>query len=246
MSYACKTYYCNYESLNISISNIYYNDNIDLNVSAIYTKDNFERLTGYSDIDNYYNLIFISEEDYYSLFDKGNYQSSIYMKNVKEEDALVSELSSMGYDTLYVKDTILNDDALYIKILYMVELIGIFIALIALFFISYLIIKVILKSRNNYYSTIRMLGATKKDIKLLLNIELNLVLFISYIIILIVLLLVKLKYIQIDYLNSAITYLKFTDFIILYLILFVISLFISRKYSKKLFSSSIMRTYKEV
>ena len=183
---------------------------------------------------NYYNLIFISEEDYYSLFDKGNYQSSIYMKNVKEEDALVSELSSMGYD------------ALYIKILYMVELIGIFIALIALFFISYLIIKVILKSRNNYYSTIRMLGATKKDIKLLLNIELNLVLFISYIIILIVLLLVKLKYIQIDYLNSAITYLKFTDFIILYLILFVISLFISRKYSKKLFSSSIMRTYKEV
>ena len=246
MSYACKTYYCNYESLNISISNIYYNDNIDLNVSAIYTKDNFERLTGYSDIDNYYNLIFISEEDYYSLFDKGNYQSSIYMKNVKEEEALVSELSSMGYDTLYVKDTILNDDALYIKILYMVELIGIFIALIALFFISYLIIKVILKSRNNYYSTIRMLGATKKDIKLLLNIELNLVLFISYIIILIVLLLVKLKYIQIDYLNSAITYLKFTDFIILYLILFVISLFISRKYSKKLFSSSIMRTYKEV
>ena len=246
MSYACKTYYCNYESLNISISNIYYNDNIDLNVSAIYTKDNFERLTGYSDIDNYYNLIFISEEDYYSLFDKGNYQSSIYMKNVKEEETLVSELSSMGYDTLYVKDTILNDDALYIKILYMVELIGIFIALIALFFISYLIIKVILKSRNNYYSTIRMLGATKKDIKLLLNIELNLVLYISYIIILIVLLLVKLKYIQIDYLNSAITYLKFTDFIILYLILFVISLFISRKYSKKLFSSSIMRTYKEV
>ena len=152
----------------------------------------------------------------------------------------------MGYDSLYVKDTILNDDALYIKILYMVELIGILIALIALFFISYLIIKVILKSRNNYYSTIRMLGATKKDIKLLLNIELNLVLFISYIIILIVLLLVKLKYIQIDYLNSAITYLKFTDFIILYLILFVISLFISRKYSKKLFSSSIMRTYKEV
>ena len=43
MSYACKTYYCNYESLNISISNIYYNDNIDLNVSAIYTKDNFEK-----------------------------------------------------------------------------------------------------------------------------------------------------------------------------------------------------------
>ena len=41
------------------------------------------------------------------------------MKNVKEEEALVSELSSMGYDTLYVKDTILNDDALYIKILYM-------------------------------------------------------------------------------------------------------------------------------
>ena len=28
-----------------SISNIYYNDNIDLNVSAIYTKDNFERFS---------------------------------------------------------------------------------------------------------------------------------------------------------------------------------------------------------
>jgi hypothetical protein len=44
--------------------------------------------------------------------------------------------------------------------------------LIALFFISYFVIKIILKSRNTYFATIRMLGATKKISKQLLDIEL--------------------------------------------------------------------------
>ena len=52
--------------------------------------------------------------------------------------------------------------------------------IITLFFISYFIIKIILKSRNVYYSIIRMLGGTKKITTEILLIELLLVANLAY------------------------------------------------------------------
>ena len=46
------------------------------------------------------------------------------------------------------------------------------ILLLALFFISYIVIRLVIRSRNTYYSTLRILGATRRNIANLLRIEL--------------------------------------------------------------------------
>ena len=119
------------------------------------------------------------------------------------------------------------------------------ILIITLFFISYFVIRIILKSRNVYYSTIRMLGATKRISIQLLIIELLTVFNTSFIIFLISIYLNYIKVINIGFLNTILEYLKLKDYITLYIILVIMSLLISIKFSKKLFKKSAISTIKE-
>ena len=123
--------------------------------------------------------------------------------------------------------------------------IPIIIPMFLLFFISYFVIRIILKSRNVYYSTIRMLDATKRISIQLLIIELLTVFNTSFIIFLISMYLNYIKVINIGFLNTILEYLKLKHYIILYIILVIMSLLISIKFSKKLFKKSAISTIKE-
>ena len=245
LSYYCKNYYCKNNNMTVTIKNLYYSESLDLTINNTYTKNSIERLTGYSDFDKYNGYMFINTEDFYSLYDKGNYQISVFLKDAKDAYNVKKEIESLSYNVLHVKDTLVNpieDVMIFFRI---IQLFGIGIAVITLFFISYFIIKIIMKSRNTYFSIVRILGASKKDDRMLLNIELNSVLNIAYLLVITFIILVSLNVLNITYIKELIKYLKLSDYIILYIILFIISVFISNKYAKKLFKSSAMKTYRE-
>lgn len=243
LNYNCKNYKCS--NLLVNVNNIYYTDSLNLNITKSYNKDNIELLSGYKDYEKYGGYIFINEDDYYSLFNKGNYQSSIYVKNVKNIDTTIKELNNMGYYTLSIKDSyvdLMQDVRIFVNLF---RTIGLVVSLIALFFISYFIIKIILKSRNIYFSIIRMLGCSKQDVKMLIINELNTILIISYTLVLSLIALVSNDIINIPYIKNLIEYLKITDYLVLYIILFIISIVISLKYSKSLFKKSAIKTFNE-
>ncbi|UKI28773.1 MAG: hypothetical protein L6V78_07925 [Clostridium sp.] len=79
---------------------------------------------------------------------------------------------NLGYSTYAVKDMLINESATMTYIYNIINLVLMIIILVAMFFISYLIIKLILKSRKNYYTIIRILGGSKKNCKSILKIEL--------------------------------------------------------------------------
>lgn len=245
LNYNCNYYYCVNNKASVKIENLYYSDSLDLTISNTYNKNNIEWLTGYKDYDKYSNVFFINNEEYEAMFNKDSYQVSVFINNEKLVKNTLKDLRDNGYTALYLKDTLVDytaDLMIFVKIL---QLSGIVIAIVALFFISYFIIKIILKSRNIYFSTIRMLGASIKDAKSLLNIELILVLDIAYALALLFILLVNNNVINIDYIKNMVSYLKISDYIILYLILFIISILISNRYGNKLFKKSAMNTYRE-
>ena len=246
MSYYCKNYNCKNNNMNIKTVNIYYSDDIDLSISNTFNKNNFEKLTGIKEYDRYSDAIFVNDEDYYSMYDKEPYQSSIFIKDVKKLKEVIKELDNNGYTTLHVKDALVDYTEELRVFVNLFKAIGILIVLVAMFFISYFVIKIILKSRNIYYSTVRILGASKKDVKMLISTELNIVLDIAYLIIVVLSILVVNDIVKWKYLKDLVTYLTIYDYIILYLILFAMSYLISRKYSKHLFKKSAMSTYREV
>ena len=149
----------------------------------------------------------------------------------------------MGLKTLLIKDTLVDGGST--EIIRIFRTVVTIILIITLFFISYFVIRIILKSRNVYYSTIRMLGATKRISIQLLIIELLTVFNTSFIIFLISIYLNYIKVINIGFLNTILEYLKLKDYITLYIILVIMSLLISIKFSKKLFKKSAISTIKE-
>lgn len=245
MDYNCKKFKCKNSYMNVKVSNIYFTEDLNFKVSNTYTKKTFKKYTGYSNYDMSNGQYYINTEDYYNIYNKGNYQSSVFIEDVRKANETIKDLKDLGFKTLYIKDAIVNPygDANKFSTLFLTVFLGV--VTIGLFFIAYFIIKIILKSRNIYFSTIRILGSSKKTANVLLNIELFTVFNIAFVTIISFILLVANQIIKIAYVEDLIKYLELKDYLALYGILFVISFLITQRYSKKLFKSSAMNTYRE-
>lgn len=232
------------QNINISVSNIYYEDNIDLTITKTFTKSNLKKLTGYIDYSYYQNAIIINPDDYNSLYDKPSYQSSVYVKDASIIEQTMSELENLGLKPKKATDFKVEyeNESQIVKIFKVVVTIFV---IIVVFFISYLIISIILKSRNIYYTTLRMLGATSKSTRKILNIELFINSTLSYLMVLTFGYLVKQDIIKIEFIANLIKYITLNECILMYLILFVVTQLIARKFAKKIFKSSAMNRYNE-
>lgn len=240
----CKDFDCKNSKVKINVDNLYFNFDKEFTVYDNYNSKTFEKFTGYN-YDKYNGAIFINEKDYYNLFDKGYYQSSVFIKDVKDVRSTIKTLNDLGYITLYIPDVLVNtmsDGTAGLKIARMLVLTILF---ITLFFISYFIIKLVFKSRNIYYSTLRILGSSYKCTKSLLNIELLTLANLSYFIFVIFLMLVKYSLINNELLNELSTFMNLSNYVVIYVVIIIMSLFITMRYSRKLFKDSAMNSYRE-
>ena len=242
LEYSCPKENCINQSLNIEASNLYYTENLSLNVSKVYNKNNMKKLLGLDFKENNGN-IYINSEDYNKLFNKGNYQSSVFVKDVHDVRNTISSLEDAGFKTLYVKDTLVTGG--YEQVTKIMGTVTKIVLIITIFFISYFVINIILKSRNEYFGVIRMLGATKKVSKELLIIELLTVSNLAFFSFMIFIYLNSIHIINLEFINTILTYLNFKDYAILYIVLIMMSYLISQKFSKKLFKKSAISTIKE-
>ncbi len=244
MRYQCKNSNCKKYTLSINIKSTFFTDSISLSYKNYYKKSTFNKLIGLS-YDKYNGSIFINTDDYNNLFNKGYYQSSVFLDSTDNKTSCIKTLNANGYTTLYVKDTLVNyyeGDLAIVKIL-KVTILGIL--LIVLFFISYFIIKIILKSRNVYFATLRILGSPVSTVKELLDIELFTICNIAYVIFLSLMILINKDIIVSDTLKTMYSYLTVFDYILVYIVLFLMSKLITDRYSRKLFKTTAMNAYRE-
>lgn len=243
-SYNCKNFKCKNYSFNIKLDNLYYDASLKLKVSQQYNKKTFNKLTGYK-YDNYNGAIFINEAQYYSLFSKGFFQSSVMIEDEKLASQTVSDLKELGLSTLYLPDALYSYNVEFVRVLKIIKVVSIAVLIVTLFFISYFIIKIVLKSRNIYFSTLRILGASAKGTKALLNIELMTISHLAYVLFLLFMLVAGVSMLNIEYITELSEYISFTDYILLYIILLMMSRLITNRYSRKLFKNTVMNTYRE-
>ena len=168
---------------------------------------------------------------------------SVYVKDNSKLYDTAKELNDKNLTTLVIKDTLVDSGfAEYMRIL---KTITTLILIFVLFFISYVVIKIILKSRNTYYSIIRMLGGTKGITTQLLMIELITIANISYILYIIAILLNHNGIINFSIVKDVYDYFTLNDYIILYLIIVGMSILSSMRYSRKIFKDSVMKSLRE-
>ena len=245
MAYACKNYECKNNNISFYVKNLYYEDKLGLKICNVYTEKNVKNMLGMNKDDYTYGGMFVNSSDYDKLFNKDSYQASVIANHVDNVDELSQELDKMGYDTLQIRKTLINDAGDVLKVIKIMKLVVIVFLVITLFFISYFVIKLILKSRNVYYSTLRILGANFKHVKRILDIELFTNATIAYLFYIILTILVKNEVIYVKSIANIIDYLKLSDYIIMYIILVFMSYLISTRYARKIFKKSAMSSYRE-
>lgn len=245
----CDKDVCINKNFNVKVENQYYSVNRDFKIEKNYNQKNINKILELNNYikedfeENYNGKIYINPLDYNELFNKGTYQMSVYVDDIENLDGVVAELDKMGYRVLKVKDTLVDEGST--EIMKILKLIVTCALIFVLFFISYFIIKIILKSRNTYFSVLRMLGASKNVCRELLIIELFVISNLSYFIFIGLAEINKTSLLNIEFINTVNTYFKLNDYIVLYVVLTLMSLLISIKYAAKLFKDSVMSVYRE-
>lgn len=245
INYICKDYNCKNKDLKVMVNNLYYYDEINLKICNVYNQKNVNYLLG-MDKDNLgYGYIYINVDEYNRLFDKDSYQASVYVDKVDNIDSVSNKLDDMGYKTLQIRKTFSSEGSDIVKVFKIVKLVVVIAMVVALFFISYFVIKLILKSRNTYYSTLRILGGNYRHIKKITDVELLFDATLAYLCYIVISLFVKYKVINISLISNVMEYLKIRDYILMYIILIGMSYLISTRFSSKLFKKSAMKSYRE-
>ncbi len=239
--------YSNGYSLNhtikISTQNIYFGGSVSPTITATYNKNNFQTRIGYKSYDTHNGEIYINKNDFESLFDKGNYQCSVYVKDTKKIDETTKALEDAGFKPMALRNYLQDFGGQEIVNIIQIPLLIIFI--VGVFFIAYFVTRLILKSRGVYFTTLRMVGLAKAYTKRILDIELFTVVTIAYGLVLGVVALVKNQIINLAYIKSLVEYLTVGDYIILYAVLLFMAFLLSRRFARRLFKKSAMVTFRE-
>ncbi len=235
------------QELKVKNKSMYFKDSYTFTVGAVYKKDNVKQLLDIDNLDETEGKLYLNPDDYKKLYDKGNFQSSVMVEDKQLADETAAEIKKAGFEVFKVSDGMVSYSEGFdtvTKVIRLVVLIG---GLVVMFFISYFIIRMIMKSRNIYFSTVRILGGTRENCRALLKTDLFAVFNISYALSLAVCILIRQKVIlEGTYLSKTLFFLDTGDFIILYVLLLVVCLLLAGRYSKQLFRESAMNTYREV
>lgn len=230
------------QNMTVTAETMYYTQSVDLKIADTYNKKSFTPKTGVSDYETHNGTVYVSQADYDTLFKKGNYQATVYVENLRDIDQTIAALNNMGYTTLPLKDTLISFGN-GLETIIRVPMAVVF--TIAIFFIAYFVIRLILRSRSAYFSILRMLGMAKKRIRRILDVEMLLVVNLAYAAFLAVVLAVKEGGIRVEYIINLIQYMEAVDYVVLYVIILIMAYLISGKFAGHLFRKTAMSTFRE-
>ena len=237
------------KELKVINRNFYETTEKTFTVKNVYTEENYKRLLGFEKQDQMDNQVFMNPKDYNSLFKAGNYQCSVIMEKPEEYEETVKALEGMGYNLLYINKANVDVGSDLREVLNSLKTLKLAAELLLFFLISYFIVKLIFKSRNVYFSTIRMLGGTKGNCAGILGIDMFLVFNIAYGISMGLFEAVKRYPGYFGKLGETVIkyseYMKTYDYFILYFILFGLTVLLAERYSRKMFSKTAVNAYRE-
>lgn len=232
----------------LTITSDYYTEinKLELEIKDVYNKETLKKdFKIDAKLDPNTVTIFVSQEDYNKFITSNILQSSVYVKDEKSIENVKNELKQLGLQPLAVKDTKQVGSPEYELMSKVILVVFTILVLFGVFFISYFLIKIVFKSRNVYYTTVRMLGASKNVVRQLLEIELLLVQTIAYIVTFAGVIAINKGYINNMFLAKLTSYIDIKSAIVLFITLTVLTILIARKYAKELYKKTAINTYFE-
>ena len=241
------------KDFSLTVKNRFFESKGNYKVDKIITKANCKKLVGISEdaYDDFYNCVVISDNDFRKLFDKGYYQISVFLENDQDSDETKQALSDIGFNALAIKETLSDSTGEIGEVLDFMTYGRLVLEFIILFVVAYAVIRQIMRSRNSYYSILRMLGADKRNIDNILRVELVFDMVMAYGLDVLFAILVNKGILQdltgqkLSGISKMLYYLTPADYIILGVALIFMSLLIANIYARNIFTKSAMKAFRE-
>ena len=227
----------------LRVKALYYYAEADLMIMGTYGEKTFTKKTGLEDLAEHDGEIYINPIDYRRLYEKGSFQASVFVDDTKNTEGMKDMLERGGYHVLVLKDHIYN--FFNSEIVDVIQLPIAIIISLAVFFIAYFVVRLILKSRGVYFAIVRMLGMNRDSANRIMRVELIFVCMIAYALFLLFIFLSRSGIMQSQQLADYLTYLTLRDYIVLAVILLTMAVLISNRFMRSIFRSSAMGTYRE-
>lgn len=229
--------------IRLKAKTLYYEQSLELMIMGTYGDKTFQKKTGLKELSEHDGEIYINPTDFRRLYEKGSFQASVFVDDTRNMDGMKDMLERGGYHVLVLRDHIYN--FLDSDLISVIQLPIAVVLCIAVFFIAYFVVRLILKSRGVYFATVRMLGMGKKPARRIMRVELMLDCAIAYGILMLFIYLNKAGIVNLPALANHIEYLTVVDYVILAAILLVMAVLISGRFMRTIFKSSAMGTYRE-
>lgn len=241
-------------TVDITVKSMYFENTGSFGTGGAYNADNCGSVLGIRNWEDVTPGVYMNPGDINGMFQKGTYQISVFCTDATDVGAMIKGIDKLGYRTFYIKGVLdAAGTGMVGKVLHILR-IGVLLALlIVLFFICYFIIKLIFRSRNVYFSTTRMLGATRRACYMLLVIEMFAVFNISYFLCFVAARAVRSgafadslgDHRWYQWLYDMVRLVEGRDFVLLYILISVLALLLALRYSRQLFRQTALNAYRE-
>ena len=148
------------------------------------------------------------------------------MNDTDQIEQVLAELNNIGIHTKKITDFVVNNDFDASMAIRIIKIVVTIIVIVVLFFISYLVIYLILKSRSIYYTTLRMLGSTYRNVRRILAIELFTNATIAYTGLMLLLASVQQNILKMENIAELLAYLQAKEYLLMYAVILVITVLI--------------------
>ncbi len=231
------------KGVDVTVENPFFTEKTAFQVSDVYNdKKSFEKTVG-GKYDEGLTAVYINQDDYNGLFRKGNYQCSVYVESTDKIEEVLKGLK--GYKTFVMAETMSSESEIYgggmegiLSLLLPIIIAVIFV----IFCISYIVIGLILRSRNAYFSILRILGLQKRRIENILNIEILLIANLAFAVVTACKAFTRVFPATVQ---KMLDIMGVKDYIILYILIMIMALLISHLFARKLFKKTAIGTFRE-
>lgn len=228
-------------SLGAQISELEFNDeDIKVYLTSIYGEKEITDVTIeiIREPDNYTNFIFMNENTFFNLIDNEVYQISVILDDSFIKGSLMSQLRNKGYRVIDVSDfPSYGFDGLMMLIETIMKTFVAGLGIVFLYFVTYMILHLVMNSKKRDYSILRILGANRKNLNSIVSIE-NITLgIIAYITTFVGVIIIN-QYYSLGVMN-IIKYRDYGSMLILLIIIVILAFMLSVRFSRKMFESVV-------
>ena len=191
------------------------------------------------------NVYYLSENNFNKLINtyKNPNQVSIFLKNTFNMNSYKREIDGDKYNYVIPTELSINIEGLdKIASAIYITLVGMF--LFGIFFLTYAILLRSVRSRKEDVEVLRTIGIKKENITILFASEMIASATIAFFITTIIFIIIKLS-IKDAFIKDVLNAINWFDFVIIYLVLFIMSVLLNMLFSKNAFKKTVKKSLEE-